>query len=369
MIKTEHFYEKLLILGLDTFYGVPDSLLKDICAYITSKSSPEKHIITANEGNAIALAAGKFLATNIPAVVYLQNSGLGNTINPLLSLTDEDVYGIPMLLMIGWRGEPKVHDEPQHIKQGKITLDLLTTLGIDYLVLSDNFQKDLEYASNYMNKYSKPFALVIKKGTFSSFKLEVKNHFEISREEAIQKVLRIIDKDSLVVSTTGKASREIFEFRENQKDFHNRDFLTVGSMGHTSSIALGIALNTSKKVYCIDGDGSFIMHLGAAGILAQNYPANFRYIIINNGAHESVGGQPTIAFAIDIKKILVGLGFENVFEASSISEIENFMPMLEDNKKSALIIKTNQLSRDNLSRPSSSPQENKEAFMNFIQFK
>lgn len=367
MIKTDLFFETLLNFGLDTFYGVPDSLLKDICAYITTKSSPEKHIITANEGNAIGLAAGKYLATNKPAVVYLQNSGLGNTVNPILSLADEEVYRIPMLLMIGWRGEPNVHDEPQHIKQGKITLNLLDTMGIPYLILSDNFENDLKFAEDSMRKNSKPFALIIKKGTFSPFKLKTNNNFLLSREEAIQNLLKIIDKKSLIISTTGKASREIFEFREIEKDTHDRDFLTVGSMGHTSSIALGIALNTNKRVYCIDGDGSLLMHLGSAGILAQNYPDNLKYIIINNGSHESVGGQPTIAFAIDLKTTLLGLGFENIFEVTTIPEIKTSMPLFDLKKKSVLIIKTNQFSRENLGRPTSSPQENKLAFMTYIQ--
>ena len=370
MIKTPEFYEYLVKNKLDTFYGVPDSLLKDICAYITSKTSPEKHIITANEGNAVALAAGKFMATGIPAVVYLQNSGLGNTVNPLISLADEDVYNIPMLLMIGWRGEPGVHDEPQHVKQGKITLSMLDTMGIKYLILTDNYQEEIKTALDYMKSESKSFAIIIKKNTFSKFSLDEENNpYTLTRELALELLLSKIDRKSLIVSTTGKTSREVFELREKNSDTHERDFLTVGSMGHTSSIALGLALSTPKKVYCIDGDGSLLMHLGGLGITAKNAKDNFKYIVINNGSHESVGGQPTIGFDLDLISILTGLGFSKVFEVSTVNEIENIFNEFDNLSKSVLIINVKQGSREDLGRPTTTPQQNKEAFMKFIQEK
>lgn len=370
MIKTPEFYDYLIKNGLDTFFGVPDSLLKDICAYITSVTVPSKHIITANEGNAIGLAAGSYMATGKPAIVYLQNSGLGNTVNPLISLADEDVYKIPMLLMIGWRGEPGVHDEPQHVKQGKITISMLETLGIKYLILTDNYQEEIDYALDYMITESKSFALIIKKGLFSKFSLiDKSNPYVITRESALKVLLDKIDKKSLIVSTTGKTSREVFEIRACEKDTHERDFLTVGSMGHTSSIALGISLSTLKNVYCIDGDGSLIMHLGGLGIVANNAKENFKYIIINNGSHESVGGQPTIGFDINVNQILTGLGFSKVFEASTIDEINQKFDEFNSLSKSVLVINVKQGSRDDLGRPTSTPQENKEAFMKFIQYK
>ena len=370
MIKTPEFYEFLVENNLDTFYGVPDSLLKDICAYITSKTSPEKHIITANEGNAVALATGRYMATGRPAVVYMQNSGLGNTVNPLISLADEDVYKIPMLLMIGWRGEPNVHDEPQHVKQGKITLSMLDTMGIKYLILSDNYQVELTQAINYMQKESKSFAIIIKKNTFSKVSLDDENNpFTITREAALETLLNRIDKNSLIVSTTGKTSREVFELREKSSDTHERDFLTVGSMGHTASIALGISLSSGKKVYCIDGDGSLLMHLGGLGIAAKNAKDNFKYIVINNGSHESVGGQPTIGFDLDLNSILTGLGFSKVFEVSTIDEIKDAFDEFDKLSKAVLIINVKQGSRDDLGRPTSTPQQNKEAFMKFIQEK
>lgn len=367
MIKTEDFYDYLISKELDTFFGVPDSLLKNICAYITSKTSPDKHIITANEGNAIALASGSYLATGKPSVVYMQNSGLGNAVNPLISLADEDVYKIPMLLMIGWRGEPGKHDAPQHIKQGKITLSLLEAMGIEYLVLSDDYKKEIDEAVSYMKKESKSFALVIKKNSFTDINLiKESNPYLISREEALETIINIIDNSSIIVSTTGKTSREVFEIRENSNDNHNKDFLTVGSMGHTSSIALGVSLSTNKKVYCIDGDGSFLMHLGSLGIVAKNAKENFKYIIINNGAHESVGGQPTIAFDLNMKKILLGLGFKKVFEVSTLDEIDSSFEEYNNNPLSVLVINVKQGSRENLGRPTISPQQNKEDLMKFI---
>jgi len=367
MINTIAFYDYLIKNNLDTFYGVPDSLLKDICAYITFKTEPKKHIITANEGNAIALAVGNYLATAKPAIVYMQNSGLGNTVNPLISLADEDVYKIPVLLMIGWRGEPNVHDEPQHLKQGKITLPLLDTMGIPYVVLSENYPQEIQQAIESMKTTLKPYALVIKKDTFTKFNLPSNEPtFDLSRESALDFILSKIDTKSITVSTTGKTSREVFEIRENNHDNHNRDFLTVGGMGHTSSIALGISLSTQKNVYCIDGDGSMLMHLGSLGIVAKNAGSNFKYILINNGSHESVGGQPTIAFDIDIPKILLGLGFTSVFEVSNLEDLSKQFTIFNTKPNSVLIVNVKQGSRDNLGRPKTTPQENKDSLINFI---
>ena len=354
-------------MQLDTFYGVPDSLLKDICAYITLKTPSKNHIITANEGNAIALAAGNHIATGKTSVVYLQNSGLGNTINPLLSLADEKVYKIPMLLMIGWRGEPGIKDEPQHQKQGEINEELLKILGIDYVILTEDYKKDLREIKNSLEKNAKPVALLIRKSLFTEVKLPNQiSPFSLTREDVLEKIIDTIDQTSVIVSTTGKTSREIYEIREKKNQGHSRDFLTVGSMGHTSSIALGIALNTKKTVYCIDGDGSMIMHLGGLGVVAQNSPDNLKYIVINNGAHESVGSQPTIAFNINLKQILKELGFNKTYEISDKNELESTLNMFYQTKKSALVINVKTGSRPDLGRPKETPIENKSALMNYL---
>ncbi len=367
LIETSKFYDYLITKGIDTFFGVPDSLLKDICAYITSHTPKEKHIITANEGNAVALAAGHYLSTGNPAMVYLQNSGIGNIVNPLISLADEDVYQIPIIFMIGWRGEPGTKDEPQHKKQGKITLELLEVLGVKTVILEDDYERVIDEAINYTKKTLKSLAIIVKKDTFSKVKLELpKNQFLISREEALEVIIEQIDTKSVIVSTTGKTSREVFEIRQKRGETHERDFLTVGSMGHTSQIALGIALSNKKDVYCIDGDGSMLMHLGGLAVSTSVIPKNFKYIVINNGAHESVGGQPTVALNLKTKKLFEGLGYSKVFEARSIEEIQQIFPKFKRKRKSALVVYVNQGSRDDLGRPTSIPIENKEALMKFL---
>ena len=287
MIDVKETYEALIGSGIDMFTGVPDSLLKNICAYITDTTPRERHIIAANEGNAVGIAAGHYLATGKPALVYMQNSGLGNTVNPLLSLADEKVYSIPMVLMIGWRGEPGVHDEPQHAKQGEVTLALLDAMQIPYIILEDVGQIGPQVALAVNRK--SPVAIVVRKGTFGSYKLKnaSKNDYELSREQAMKLVVDHLRADDIIVSTTGKLSRELFEYREARQQGHGHDFLTVGSMGHSSSIALGIALEKpQRRVFCFDGDGAFIMHTGALGIVASMKPRNFYHILFNNNAHE-----------------------------------------------------------------------------------
>jgi phosphonopyruvate decarboxylase len=247
---------------------------------------------------------------------------------------------------------------------------MLDTMGIKYLILTDNYQEEIKTALNYMKNESKSFAIIIKKNIFSKFSLDEDNNpYTLTRELALELLLSKIDRNSLIVSTTGKTSREVFELREKNSDTHERDFLTVGSMGHTSAIALGLALSTPKKVYCIDGDGSLLMHLGGLGITAKNAKDNFKYIVINNGSHESVGGQPTIGFDLDLNSILTGLGFSKVFEVSTVNEIENIFNEFDNLSKSVLIINVKQGSRDDLGRPTTTPQQNKEAFMKFIQEK
>lgn len=363
MVDVKKFYECLKIKGSNLFCGVPDSLLKDLCAFITDNSENKNNIITANEGNAVAIVAGNYLSTKQIGVVYMQNSGIGNAINPILSLTDEDVYKIPFLMIIGWRGEPGVHDEPQHVKQGKVTIPLLDTMGIKYLILNEDFSSQIDECYKYMKEEGKPVALIVRKNTFSPYKKRKnENNFEISREEALKAIISSIDSKDFIVSTTGKTSREIFEIRENNKEDHGHDFLTVGSMGHASSIALGMSLNTKNKVYCVDGDGAFIMHMGGNAIVANNAGKNFKYILINNGSHESVGGQPTLGYKIEIENILKSFGYKKIYKAFNDKEIKEALRRMNDDL-SALIIYTNEESRENLGRPTTTPIENKNAIM------
>lgn len=374
MIRPEYFYNTLRGMGIDFYTGVPDSLLKDICAYITDHADRKNNIIAANEGGAVGLAAGYHLATgNIP-VVYMQNSGLGNTVNPLMSLTDSDVYRIPVLLVIGWRGEPGVHDEPQHVKQGKTTLPLLDAMEIRHEIMSGDeaeLEKQLAGGVKYMKETGRAFALVVKKGTFGKYKLQNGTHnpYTMEREEAIKAVAGAMDVKDIVVSTTGKISRELFEHRTATGEGHSRDFLTVGSMGHASQIALGIALNRPERnVYCFDGDGAAIMHMGGMGIVASMLPGNFYHIVFNNGAHDSVGGQPTIGFGIDLPKIAAGCGYKTVMSVATRSELDTILPTLTTLPAPLLLeIKVKKGSRDDLGRPTTTPVENKEALMSFLE--
>lgn len=357
----------------DFYAGVPDSLLKNFCAYLTDTLPANKHIITANEGCAVGLAAGHYMATGKYPVVYMQNSGQGNTVNPLLSLADEKVYSIPMLLIIGWRGEPGVKDEPQHRKQGEVTIDLLNAMQIPYRILSDNItdaQEQINDIASLMKTESKPVAIVIRKDIFAKYKLQnvSKNDYQMSREEAMKCVVDSLEDKDVIVSTTGKLSRELFEYREEKMQGHGKDFLTVGSMGHSSSIALGIALEKQdRNVYCFDGDGSFIMHTGAITNIGKLAPKNYRHIIFNNGAHESVGGQPTLAFSIDIPAIAKAVGYKDAFTAETQSQLQEVLVRLKNIEGPVLLeIKVKVSSRDNLGRPTTTPIENKNAFMKFL---
>lgn len=366
-INTEEFYEHLTGEGVELFAGVPDSLLADLCACIFERTPREANIVAANEGNAVGIACGYHISTGKYAAVYLQNSGLGNIVNPVASLAHPEVYGIPMLMIIGWRGEPGVKDEPQHVAQGRLTPAMLDSLEVPYTVLDpENWQSQVDDAIKLMQSENKPVALLVRKGIFSKYSLGKDGRrpdLTLSREDALEAILESIGPDAFVVSTTGKTSREVFELREKRGEGHAHDFLTVGGMGHSSSIAMGAALGTDQLVYGVDGDGGFLMHMGAAPIIAQTARDNFRYILINNGAHESVGGQPTVAFDIDIPTILKGSGFQHVELVSDAASIPAAIERMKSQPRAALIIETAQGSRADLGRPTVSPSENKIAML------
>lgn len=372
-INPTDFYNHLTKNGVDFFTGVPDSLLKEFCLCIDDNINSDKHIITANEGNAIALAAGYFLANKSLPLVYMQNSGLGNAVNPLLSLCDPAVYSIPMLVMIGWRGEPGVKDEPQHVKQGSIQLELLNTMDIPYEIISkDDNQFDIKIlnAINKAKAENRPVALLIKKGTFDKYQntIHTTDNFTMHREEALEIILKNIDEKVIVVSTTGKTSREIFEIRERLGQSHEKDFLTVGSMGHCSSIALGIALaKPNRDVLCIDGDGAMLMHLGSLTSISVLKPKNLRHVLMNNQAHESVGGQKTAATHIDLSAVVKSMGLNNIYTAQSQQELKNSIDEFFSAKTTTFLeVKIRSGSRDNLGRPTIKPIENKKDFMSFL---
>lgn len=373
MIRPSYFYDTLKGFGIDFYAGVPDSLLKNLCAYITDHADATHNIIVANEGGAMGIAAGYHLATGRIACVYMQNSGEGNIINPLASLTDKEVYNIPVLLLIGWRGRPGMHDEPQHVKQGKVTTGLLNTMGINYTVLSKDEEKaakQVDAACKYMSSTNECYALVIEKDTFDAYALQNKvvSGLGLSREDAIETAVRCLQEDAVVVSTTGMISRELFEIRERNGQGHAHDFLTVGSMGHASQIALGIALQQPKRpVYCFDGDGACIMHMGNMAITAQMQPKNYIHIVFNNGAHDSVGGQPTVGLNISIPAVATAVGYKTVYSIETSDGLAGVLKKVQQTEGPNLIeVKVKKGNRKDLGRPTATPQMNKVALKNFL---
>lgn len=367
--------ESLLdVLNAEFYTGVPDSQLKALCDCLmdTYGIDAKHHIIAANEGNCTALAAGYHLATGKVPVVYMQNSGEGNIINPVASLLNDQVYGIPMIFIIGWRGEPGKKDEPQHIYQGEVTLKLLEDMGIAFFVVdSDTGEEQLREKVVEFEKLlniGKNVAFVIRKGALIyDHAVEYRNDHTMQREDIIRHIVSVSGEDP-VVSTTGKASRELFEIREENKESHKYDFLTVGSMGHSSSIALGIALNKpDKKIWCIDGDGALLMHMGAMAVLGQQKPENLVHIVINNESHETVGGMPTAAGDINLTAIAEGCGYPYAVCACNFDELDRELMQAKNRKALSFIeVKCSIGARADLGRPTTTAMENKESFMQYL---
>ena len=370
-MKVKTFVE---ILGADFYTGVPDSQLKALCNYLMAKYGidPKHHIIAANEGNCTALAAGYHLATGKVPVVYMQNSGEGNIINPVASLLNDKVYAIPMVFIIGWRGEPGIHDEPQHIYQGEVTVKLLDDMEIASFVIGkettdEEVAKAMDDFRNLLS-LGKDVAFVIRKGALTDDSdIEYKNENSMVREEIIHHIVQVSGEDP-IVSTTGKASRELFETRVANGQSHKYDFLTVGSMGHSSSIALGVAINKpNQKIWCVDGDGAVLMHMGAMAVIGANKPKNLVHVVINNSAHETVGGMPTVASEIDLVAIAKACGYPN---AVCVDSFENLDKELEAAKRrdelSLIEVKCSIGAREDLGRPTTTALENKEGFMGYL---
>ena len=367
--------EFLNALGAEYFAGVPDSQLKALCDYLmnTYGADGKHHLIAANEGNAAAAAAGYHLATGKVPVVYMQNSGEGNIVNPAASLLSTDVYGIPVIFVVGWRGEPGVHDEPQHVYQGKVTVKLLDDLDIaSFTVGKETTAAEVgEVMKRFRELLSagKQVAFVIRKGALSfDVKVKYANGYEMRREDVIRHVTAVSGEDQ-IISTTGKASRELFEIRAEKGQSHGLDFLTVGSMGHSSSIALGIALQKpEKRFWIIDGDGAMLMHMGSLAVLGHYRPENLVHIVINNGAHETVGGQPTVLSDADLIGLAKAAGYPFAESVATFEELDQaLLRAKERNALSFIEVKSAIGAREDLGRPTTTPKENKEAFMEKLQ--
>lgn len=362
------------IIGSDFYTGVPDSQLKSLCNFLMAEYGidPKHHVIAANEGNCTALAAGYHLATGKVPVVYMQNSGEGNIINPVASLLNDKVYAIPMVFIIGWRGEPGIHDEPQHIYQGEVTVKLLDDMEIaSFVIGKETTDEEVIKAMDDFRRVlsqGKDVAFVIRKGALTDDSdIEYKNENSMVREEIIQHIVQASGEDP-IVSTTGKASRELFETRVANGQSHKYDFLTVGSMGHSSSIALGVAINKpNQKIWCVDGDGAVLMHMGAMAVIGANKPKNLVHVVINNSAHETVGGMPTVASEIDLVAIAKACGYPN---AVCVDSFENLDKELEAAKRrdelSLIEVKCSIGAREDLGRPTTTALENKEGFMGYL---
>lgn len=364
----------LEIIGADFYAGVPDSQLRALCDCLMDAygTDPSRHIIAANEGNCAALAAGYHLATGRVPVVYLQNSGQGNIINPAASLLHQQVYGLPVVYIIGWRGEPGVRDEPQHIYQGAVTLRLLEDMSIrSFVIGAETAPEEVRAAMGRflpLLEAGESVAFVVRRGALTyDRKLEYQNSYTLRREDAIRRIVRAAGADA-IVSSTGKASRELFEIREQNGQGHQRDFLTVGSMGHASSVALGIALHKpGVRVWCIDGDGAVLMHMGAMAVIGANRPSNMVHVVMNNAAHETVGGMPTVAGSVDLPAVARACGYPTAVSVDTADRLEEALEAVGRSRSLCLIeVKCALGSRADLGRPTTSARENRRVFTEYL---
>lgn len=372
MIDPKVYLSELQKLGVNTFAGVPDSLLKDFCACITEKVLPGNHLITSNEGAAVAYGIGNYIATGNVPLVYLQNSGLGNIVNPLLSLASREVYGIPMIILVGWRGEVGIKDEPQHVHQGRVMIDSISAMDIPYIVLDNDEHTAIKQTGQALTdalENNTPVIIAVRKNSFLKYsKKKSISNLTLSREEAISEVIEFFPNRSVIISTTGMPSRELFELRENNKSSHEKDFLTVGGMGHASKIALGIAkARNDLPVFCIDGDGAALMHMGSMAIIGQSQAKNYVHIILNNGVHDSVGGQPTVGFDIKFCDIAKACGYNSAQTVLELNKIKDCFQNIKNTPGPHLIeVLVKPGNRENLGRPTTTPEFNKKALMEYI---
>ena len=372
MLAPSDYLRVLGDAGVTFFTGVPDSLLKEFCACVTTTLKPEDHLIAANEGASVGLAIGHYLGTGSLPLVYLQNSGLGNTVNPILSLASPEVYGTPMLLMLGWRGEPGKKDEPQHVHQGRVMINLLEDMDLPVFVLSNDITEaevQTKAAAQKARDINGPVALVVKKNTFDKYAApEVEADLPLGREEAIIAAAETLEDNAAVICTTGMPSRELFEFRARNEAGHDRDFLTVGGMGHASQIALGLAMSQpARPIYCFDGDGAVLMHMGSMAITGQSNAKNLIHLVFNNGVHGSVGGQPTVGFNIDMPKIAIACGYASAQRVTNKKGLHSAITMARATDGVSFIeVQVRPGNRADIGRPTSTPEQNKVAMMKFL---
>ena len=374
MIDPERFFENMFRAGVRFAAGVPDSLLGEACTWLADALPPDRHVIAANEGTAVALAVGHHLGTDRVPLVYLQNSGIGNAVNPLLSLAHPEVYAVPIAVLIGWRGEPDVPDEPQHRAQGRLTPALLDVLEVPFRIVDGASEAATLDAASWVvaeaRKRSGPAALVIRRGVFRAARrtreASPERALPLAREQAIERIVAALGPDTFVVATTGMAGRELHEIRRRSGQNGAHDFLTVGSMGHASQIALGIALaRPDARVICLDGDGAALMHLGGLATIATSAPVGLVHVVLNNGAHDSVGGQPTAGFAVRLTDVARACGYRTVVQvAHDAASLDDALRDLRRAPGPAFLeVRVALGARPDLGRPSGAPVDNKQRFM------
>jgi len=372
-LKAEVFFQVLKEQGVEFYTGVPDSTLKHFCFFMDSQTTQTSHIIAANEGNAIGIATGYYLSTGKVPLVYMQNSGFGNALNPITSLIDETVFSVPMIIMMGWRGEPGVKDAIQHKKDGDVQEDILKSLNLPYTHISNDLVKmknQMEGIFDSVKNNNEPHVILVSKNYFQKFNSKnvaiTQTNF-LTREMALTNIINNIEDEDVVVSTTGKCSRELYEIRKKLSMNPDRDLRIVGSMGHVSSVALGISINISNQIFCIDGDGSLIMHMGTLPIIGKYSNNNFKHIILNNFSHDSVGGQESSSNFINYEKLAKSTSYKKYFQIDNrTSFVDTFNSFRESEGPSLLEILISKGSRENLTRPKTTPLENRLYFMNFL---
>jgi phosphonopyruvate decarboxylase len=371
VIDPKSLIDALDEIGVDFASGVPDSLMEPLCTYLATRPG-DRHVLAANEGAAVGVAIGHYLSTGEPALVYLQNAGIGNAINPLVSLADPDVYGIPMLLLVGWRGQPGVPDEPQHVTQGRLMKPILDGIEVPHTTLPrdlDDAISCLTAAVDEAKRDSSPYVVLVEKGTFAPYQGDVPASADdeglSSRENALVALLDATGDEGVIVATTGMLGRELYEHREQSGSYADRDFLAVGGMGHCCSIALGIALrNPHREVWCLDGDGSVLMHLGSLAVVADQAPENLYHVVFNNGVHDSVGGQATAMRSVDLPATALALGYRHAVSVSDVSTLGEVVAEMRARRGPALVdLRVRPGNREGIGRPERSPAQARAAFM------
>lgn len=374
MINPENLYQFLKSRDIEFYSGVPDSLMQNWLLTLQRNATESNHIIAVNEGAAVALAAGYYLSTGKLPVVYMQNSGLGNAVNALTSITDKEIYSIPLLLFIGWRGAPGIHDEPQHKKMGRITEDMLRVLEIPSFILEEEESQafpTVENAANMAMQQQCAVAILVKENVFSKQGADARSsEYKLSRERAIDLLLDGCNEDDVLICTTGKASRELYDLNQNKPAPLPKIFYSIGGMGLANQIALGIDLQKRFRIIMLDGDGAMLMHLGTAATIGQLASENYIHIVLNNGCHESVGGQPTEGFDIDLCHIASACGYRDVTLVTNEQQLQDWIagPLNKPGKK-FLEIRMNATCRDKLPRVSGPFTERKELLMSMLSIK